>query len=409
MIWLARCLLLALSVLAPGCTGKHDDRVHIRIWHQKIAGERDFFDEQIRKFNDRHKDVVVETLYKENEELRNLFVIAAVAGQGPDIVYGPADNVGVMVTTQTIMPLEKLFPDAFFASFIPQGVIEWRGSRWLIGDQIGNHLTLVYNTSLVTHPPETLDELVAIGQQLTRDVNGDGKMDQYGLTWNYREPFFFIPFLTSFGGWVMDAQGHPTLDTEPMVKALQFVLDLRDKYHLIPKEGDYDIADMLFKEGRTGMIINGPWSWSGYGVPSQSRVAPLPKNTVTGLWCEPMISAKGYSVNAATPPDKLPIIRELLEYLTSAETQLAMARRLSTTPVAREALDSAEVRSNPTLQASMTQIEHGRAMPIVPQMRAIWEGMRGPYQLLMSGAITAKEAAYRMQREAEKNIADNSL
>ena len=57
----------------------------------------------------------------------------------------------------------------------------------------------------------------------------------------------------------------------------------------------------------------------------------------------------------------------------------------------------------------MQQIEHGRALPIVPQMRAIWEGMRGPYQLVMNGAITAREAARRMQREAEKNIADNNL
>ena len=57
----------------------------------------------------------------------------------------------------------------------------------------------------------------------------------------------------------------------------------------------------------------------------------------------------------------------------------------------------------------MQQIEHGRPMPIVPQMRQMWEGIRGPQQLVMSGAITAKEAAHRMQREAEKNIADSNL
>ena len=31
------------------------------------------------------------------------------------------------------------------------------------------------------------------------------------------------------------------------------------------------------------------------------------------------------------------------------------------------------------------------------------------YQLLMNGAITAQEAAHRMQREGEKNIADSNL
>ncbi len=348
-------------------------------------------------------------LYKENEELRNLYIIAAVAGQGPDLIYGPADNVGVLVTTQTIRPLEQIFDANFFGRFTPQGLVDWKGSHWLAADQIGNHLTLVYNKALIPEPPKTLDDLLAIGRRLTIDENGDGKIERYGLTWNYREPFFFIPFLTGFGGWVMDADGHPALDNEQTVQAIQFILDLRDKYKIIPKEGDYEIADMLFKESRTAMIINGPWSWEGYHVPEKSMVAPLPFNTATGRWCEPMISAKGYSVNANVRPEKFAMIRDLVSYLTSAEVQEKMATQLATTPVDRAVLASPAIQNNPALVASMQQIEHGRPMPIVPQMRQIWEGMRGPYQLVMSGAITAKEAARRMQREAEKNIADSNL
>jgi maltose-binding protein MalE len=399
-----------VCVLAfTGCRQQTDARQHIIIWHQKISGERDLFGEQIARFNASHRDCVVETLYKENEELRNLFVIAAVAGQGPDVIYGPADNVGVFVTTKTILPLEQVYPSQWFDRFVPQGLVQWKGSRWLAADQLGNHLTLVYNTELVPRPPRTLDELITVGQALTKDLNGDGKPDVYGLTWNYREPFFFIPFLTAFGGWVMDENGRPTLDNDRTVAAIQFVLDLRDKYKIIPKEGDYEIADMLFKEKRTAMIINGPWSWAGYHVPNGSMVAPLPINSKTGLWCEPMVSAKGYSVNANLGREKLPIVRELIDYLTSAEIQEEMAAKLATTPVDRQALASPAVRENPALIASMQQIEHGRAMPIMPQMRAIWEGMRGPYQLVMNGAITAREAARRMQREAEKNIADSNL
>ena len=46
-----------------------------------------------------------------------------------------------------------------------------------------------------------------MGKELTSDTDGDGRIDQYALTWNYTEPFFFIPFLTGFGGWVYDDQG----------------------------------------------------------------------------------------------------------------------------------------------------------------------------------------------------------
>jgi maltose-binding protein MalE len=70
----------------------------------------------------------------------------------------------------------------------------------------------------------------------------------------------------------MDDQGRPTLDNKQIVRAIQFVLDLRDKYKIIPREGDDDIADMLFKESRTAMIINGPWSWAAYGVPAKSMI-----------------------------------------------------------------------------------------------------------------------------------------
>src|SRR5205807_2181444 len=135
------------------CNRAPDTRTHIRIWHQKISAERDLFHEHVQRFNATHPNCVVDTLYKENEELRNLFVIAAVAGQGPDIIYGPADNVGVLVTTQTILRLDKIFSEDFFSRFVPRGIVRWKNAPWLAGDQIGNHLTLVYNTALVPQPP----------------------------------------------------------------------------------------------------------------------------------------------------------------------------------------------------------------------------------------------------------------
>jgi maltose-binding protein MalE len=86
-----------------------------------------------------------------------------------------------------------------------------------------------------------------------------------------------------------------------------------------------------------------------------------------------------------------------------------MAAKLATTPTDNSVLMSPAMQNNPALLASMEQIAHGRLIPIVPQMRQIWDGMRGPYQLVMNGAITAQEAARLMQREAEKNIADSNL
>ena len=79
------------------------------------------------------------------------------------------------------------------------------------------------------------------GARWVREADATFEMnepDQYALVWNYTEPFFFIPFLTSFGGWVMDDAGNPTLDTPETVAAIQYVLDLRDRYGVIPREAD---------------------------------------------------------------------------------------------------------------------------------------------------------------------------
>ncbi len=56
-----------------------------------------------------HPEVKVEQLFKETEELRSGFIIAALAGQGPDIVYGPSDQVGPFEVMQIIQPLETIF------------------------------------------------------------------------------------------------------------------------------------------------------------------------------------------------------------------------------------------------------------------------------------------------------------
>ncbi len=402
-------LTLLFAVSLVGCR-PDDGRTRVRIWHQKIGAERAFFNEAVARYNAAQDSVVIEPLYRETEELRNLFVVGAVGGQGPELIFGPADNIGILALTETIRPLDDVLPADYLAQFTDEGIIRWEGEPWMLADQIGNQLVFVYNKALLPTPPATTDEMIAALQRVTRDDNGDGTPDTYGLTWNYREPFFFIPFLTGFGGWVLDDEGHPTLDNEATVRAIRFVLDLRDKYRVIPGESDYDVAETLFKEGRAASIINGPWAWAGYGDSGiDYGIAPIPRVSETGKWAAPMVAAKGYSVNVNVPDEKLPAVRAVLMYLTDAEMQRQMAADLATIPTMRTVRDSDAVRDNAELQASLETVEKGRMMPIAPQMRQVWDGMRGPYQLVMNGAVTPEEGARLMQENVEKLIADTFL
>jgi maltose-binding protein MalE len=399
VIWMAGPLAI------PGCWRGQDDRIRITIWHQDRIDVRLILQRQIARFMERHPDVRVEELFKETEELRSGFIIAALAGQGPEIVYGPSDQVGIFEVMDIIRPLEPLLDSAWLSQYDPRALTWYKGHLYQVADKLGNHLTLVYNKALVPRPPTTDRELIEISSRLTVDLNGDGKTDRYGLTWNYTEPFFFIPFMTGFGGWIMDAQGRPTLDNPGTVAGLKFIKDLRDVYGVIPNEADYNIADILFKDGNAGMIINGDWSWAGYlNAGLDIGVAPLPKITETGLWCETMVSPKGFSLNANLSEEKLRWSLELIRFLMAPENQEESMRALFTMPTQNEVRRSAFVRENEILRNSQIQIDHGRPMPVVPELRAIWDAMRPSYQATLAGTIAPEAAAREMQALALRRI-----
>jgi arabinogalactan oligomer / maltooligosaccharide transport system permease protein len=389
-------------------------QVTLHLWHQMRPDAREILKERIRVFEQRNPGIRVMQLYKENEELRVGYqAAAAFTGGGPELVYGPSDFVGAFESMGIIKQLDGLFPKAFLDGIDPKGRTEFKGHLYQLGDEIGNHLALVWNRKLfreagLERAPRTLQELIAYGRTLTLDRNGDGVIDQYGLVWNYTEPFFFIPFYTGFGGWVLDERLRPTLENTAAERSFEFVRSLRDTWRIIPKECDYEIADSKFTDGRAAMIINGSWSWGKYmsALGADFGLATLPFNEQTGLWCAPMVSAKGYFFNVSLEGGTLEAAKRFVTFMLSEETQRIFASKLKTIPSLLAAQRHPDVAGDPIIAISMEQARVGRAMPLVAEMRAIWDAMRPPYQNLLGGNLTAQQASHEQQRLAVQKIAE---
>ena len=192
-----------------------------------------------------------------------------------------------------------------------------------------------------------------------------------------------------------------------MVDALRLFKELKFTHKIMPTECGYELADTMFKEGRAAMIINGPWSWEAYrkaGV--RIGLARIPIIEQTGLWPAPMVSSKGYSVNRRLSGERLEFVLEILEELTSVANQVDFARSVGTLPSRLAAYDDPDVGSNEILTASLRQVEVGRKMPVVPEMRAIWDVMRPAVQSVWNGSLEPEEAARQMQTEAVEKIAE---
>ena len=63
-----------------------------------------------------------------------------------------------------------------------------------------------------------------------------------------------------------------------------------------------------------------------------------------------------------------------------------------------------EVKNNIILNKSSQIIEVGRPMPIIPEMRAIWDSLRDQYQALLNGMVTPEIAANKAQKNSLSQI-----
>lgn len=413
--------LLSFAALLAACLGCSQDaagpRQRLVLWHQMMVGERAILEQKLEEFERANPGVEVAALYKETEELRSGFQAAALAGIGPDLIYGPSDAIGAFVTMGLLSDLQPHFSAAELDEFVTQAVTRLPSGNssepgqapvYQLGDRLGNHLALVINRNLLDRPPETTDELVELAKANTLDRNGDGKPDVYGLVWNFTEPFFLIPFLTGHGGWVFaeDSATTPNLDSAANVAAIEFVYRLQAVDKVLPQNCDYETADALFKNGQAAMIINGDWSWAEYlaNPKIEAEICVLPIVSSTGKPMQPMVATKGYSLNKNTDPAQAALAAKLIRFLLSESVQAEFSKQLKILPSRKSLLNSSTLASDPTLWASYAQAQRGRAMPVVSELRAVWDAMRPPYQLVLSGNLAPERAAREMQSDAIKRI-----
>lgn len=404
-----RVVVLALLAAMAGCVRANDDPNHLSIWGDFEPAEQELLLRHIDWYREANPGVTIEPVFLQTESLRNQFQTAALAKAGPELVYGASDQVGPFSIMGLIEPLEStLHPDTL-ALYVDSAKPSLEGHIYALADQVGNHLTLGFNRALVAEAPRDTEEWIRLAREQTVDVDGDGRPDRYGIVLNLSEPFWLVPWLGAYGGWVMDQNGDPTLDSPAMTRALEFFLRLQAE-GVIPEGCDYQLAETLFKEGDAAFIVNGPWAWKSYrdaGIDVGLGVIPPVEGPDT--YPTPMTACKAFSVRADLPEAKRQRAYHFLRFLTSARVVGDVATSLGVLPSRTDVGEWPAVVANETVQASWAQLRKGQLMPIVPEMRAIWDVMRPAFQQVQGGSMTATAAPAWMQEQAVRKIEEMRL
>jgi arabinogalactan oligomer/maltooligosaccharide transport system substrate-binding protein len=350
-----------------------------------------------------HANVTFEVVNKDVETLREDFQNTGLGGDAPELLWTVADHVGPFTAADLILPLDDMVD---VSTFVPAAAAAVTADDTLWGAPVsfGNQLMLYWNKDIAGEDaPADSDAWVEAAKGFTSG-------DQYGLTFNQTESFWLVPFLGGFGGSVFDADGvTPTLNTDAMTGALQFMYDLKYSDKVTPAEDTYDTADALFKEGKAAYIINGDWTLGAYAAADvlgdKLGVGPLP--LITGHEDpHPYIAGAFLMASKAVgdDPDLKTVVSDFLKFATATEQQIGIVETLKRLPGNAVAIADPIVTDDPLLAGAAAAAQKGVPQPTNLEMRCVFDSMTAGVRDMFTGNSDIAGIAETMQTSAETCI-----
>jgi multiple sugar transport system substrate-binding protein len=244
---------------------------------------------------------------------------------------GGLEPLGTYLQSSSLIQPEDFYP-------ITLAAFEYEGQLWCIPQNLSS-LVVYYNRTLfeaagIAEPAVDWrwEDFLAAARALTRDLNGDGVIDQFGVGIS-PELLRLAPFLWQNGGELVDDPQHPTrlaLDSEAARQTFEWFVALQTVEHVAPDAlaEAAEPAENRFLNGRLGMYFN-----SRRGVPTYRAitafdwdVAPLPR----AAQAAGILHSDGYCLSAAT--ENKAAAWQFIEFANSPAGQTRMAQTGRTVP-----------------------------------------------------------------------------
>ncbi len=390
-------VLVLLASALTGCKPKAKP-VTITIWHAWSGSELDVLNEAITLYKEKHPEVTIEQLQVPFDQLQNKFQTEAAAGGGPDIVVGPGDWVGAFTKANLITPLDSYLDAAFLADFV-KGALDQvtLNGKLMAMPESTECVAMIYNSDIVKTVPKDTNELISWAESVQSG-------DKYGLVYN--TGFYFTAgYFFAAGMQLFDTNNDAIVNMgDGGVKALEFLKKLASNSKLIAAN-DYGKADSMFKEGKAGIIINGPWATGDYvsalGA-DKVKVAPMPVFADTGNAFAPFVNTKDFMINANSDEDHKKAAAEFVKFMVSAEIEQKLFEKAKHIP----SNVKVDASADPIINGFLQQMKTGVAMPIVPEMGAVWDPMQTAIDSVIAGKATPQDAINTAQQSITNRISE---
>lgn len=430
------CLLLLGGCQLQG----HPDQagvLQLTLWHGvNPPHNRDVLQELVDRFNQEHPDIEVKSLYVGQEDQQIPKILASVVGNvPPDMLWFNPTLTGQLVELNAIRPLDELLATSSVKDEIDPALFEsmqFLGHNWSVPFGT-NNAGIFYRPSLfeaagITQLPKTWEELREVAKMLTRDLDGDERVDQHGILlplgkgeWTV---FMWLPFMWSGGGELVgegmesDALlkfsngvqnvshspapgGGVNLVNQGAIAALQFWHDLIEDGSAVlsaPERG-YEMDGFL--AGKVAMQFSGPWTLGqlqATGVDFGVFPMPSAARQATVIGGENLFLFK-------TNPEREQAAFKFAEYVMGEEFQTQWAIGTGYLPVNLKARQSqayqAFVEQQSTVKVFLKQSQFGRSRPLLKDYPRISENLGRAIEAVLLSKNSPREALEKAQQRLD--------
>jgi multiple sugar transport system substrate-binding protein len=414
---------VAAVLIIAGCAGDDGSKT-IDFWN--FGGTTKFFewiDTQVADYNTAHTEIRIVKSQKSWHMIRELLYTNFSAGTAPDVVSVHANYAAEFGESGFFRPIDDFADfDSVSSRFEPNlmRTTQYRGRHYGLPFS-ALAFVLVCNKDLFDaegiDPPRTWSEFRAAAKQLTKDTDGDGRLDQWGLVllggdrggFSYR----LAPLMFKAGADILSEDlSTAVFDSPEAVSALQLLADMyqTDK-SITPGFLAYTLSEIndLFSSNRVAMSIEGPWfrpmvDEKAPGKDFYTVPVPVPDarieyyDTAPTLQDLVMFSISSQSENPEAA-------WEFVKFLRSDEADLQWLDKpmggLPTTVAAWE--DEKAPEKIDAFYVFRNELENARPWPPHPRIISIVRNIIAPYgQQAVIGDMSPQEAMRRAAAEAQE-------
>ena len=318
------------------------------------------------------------------QDIRSQVIIAAPAGEGPDIYIGVHDWLGALIASGLVAPIDLGDVEDQFVQSTLDAFTYTDGNLYGL-PYASENLGFFYNTDLVSEPPTTWNEVLEIG----RELQGEGLVE-YATAISTGPLYNALPIQTAFGGYIfgLDENGawnadDVGLDSDGEIAAVSWMTTAVDE-GLMPETFDYETAHSLFETGQMPFLMAGPWALDrirASGVP-YAVAESFPDDGA------PFLGVQGFMINPFS--ENALLAQAFLTEFVATEEVMQLLYETGLRPSAY--ISVLEATDDPDLKAMGLAGANAMPMPNIPEMGSVWSAADNGMTLAVTGEQTPEEA-----------------